>query len=194
MGTYTTNYQLFMPTVGEQGWGELVNGNFTTIDTTMAGLNTRVGTLETEADVIEGRVTALEDVINDGGVTGNIAPTKILVPFDSNGCFNLLTISWAINNTTSPQTSPTYCVEEGGIFKITGTFDVTIQARSAYTSNYAVVNAYVNGTNVLSKRINTAGFSTAGVIQLAQGDSMYVTLSSSDYSQVSITVKGEARI
>lgn len=46
MGTYTVNYNLYMPTVGEQGWGELVNGNFTTIDTTMGELNTRVGTLE----------------------------------------------------------------------------------------------------------------------------------------------------
>ena len=33
MGTYTTNKNLFMPSVGEQGWGDLVNGNFETIDT-----------------------------------------------------------------------------------------------------------------------------------------------------------------
>ena len=33
MGTYTTNKDLFMPSIGEQGWGELVNGNFETIDT-----------------------------------------------------------------------------------------------------------------------------------------------------------------
>ena len=33
MGTYTTNKELFMPTVGEQGWGTLVNGNFEIIDT-----------------------------------------------------------------------------------------------------------------------------------------------------------------
>lgn len=32
MGTYTTNKNLFMPTVGEIGWGTLVNGNFETID------------------------------------------------------------------------------------------------------------------------------------------------------------------
>ena len=32
MGTYTTNKNLFMPSVGETGWGELVNGNFETID------------------------------------------------------------------------------------------------------------------------------------------------------------------
>ena len=46
MGTYTANYQLYMPTVGEQGWGDLMNGNLTTIDTTMKGLNTRIGALE----------------------------------------------------------------------------------------------------------------------------------------------------
>ena len=46
MGTYTMNYNLFMPSIGEQGWGELVNGNFSTIDTAMKGLDTRVGTLE----------------------------------------------------------------------------------------------------------------------------------------------------
>ena len=35
MGTYTTNYNLFLPSIGEQGWGMLVNGNFETIDTAM---------------------------------------------------------------------------------------------------------------------------------------------------------------
>lgn len=89
MGTYTTNYQLFMPSIGEQGWGELVNGNFTTIDATMKGLDTRmgtaetnitslttrmgtaettitsnksrIGTLETETDAFDSRITALEN-------------------------------------------------------------------------------------------------------------------------------------
>ena len=77
-----------MPSIGEQGWGDLMNGNLTTIDTTMKGLNTRmgtaetnitslttrmgtaettitsnksrIGTLETETDAVEERVTALE--------------------------------------------------------------------------------------------------------------------------------------
>lgn len=75
MGTYTTNYNLFMPTIGEQGWGELVNGNFLNIDTAMAGLNTRIGTLETETDAIaqrvgtlEGKVSDIEDISNGGDI------------------------------------------------------------------------------------------------------------------------------
>ena len=97
MGTYTTNYNLFMPTVGEQGWGELVNGNFSTIDTTMKGLNTRmgtaesnitsltsrmgtaettvasnksrIGTLETKMTTVEGKVANVELVVQNGNVT-----------------------------------------------------------------------------------------------------------------------------
>ena len=93
MGTYTTNYNLFMPSVGEQGWGELVNGNFTTIDTTLKGLDThmgtaetnitslttrmgtaettiasnksRLGTLETDTDAFDGRIKVLETTVSN---------------------------------------------------------------------------------------------------------------------------------
>ena len=60
MGTYTTNYNLFLPSIGEQGWGELVNGNFSTIDAAMKDLGNNIGTLETEINAVEGRVTVLE--------------------------------------------------------------------------------------------------------------------------------------
>ena len=60
MGTYTTNYNLFMPSIGEQGWGDLVNGNFSTIDTTMKGLSNDIGMLDTEINAVEARVTVLE--------------------------------------------------------------------------------------------------------------------------------------
>lgn len=43
MGTYTANYNLFLPTIGEQGWGDLINGNFTTIDTTLKSLSNSIG-------------------------------------------------------------------------------------------------------------------------------------------------------
>ena len=105
MGTYTTHYNLFMPSVGEQGWGELVNGNFEIIDTTMSGLNTRmgtaetnitslttrmgtaepiitsntsrIGTLETESDALDSRIKVFEDgiTINNDVVEGEFAGT-----------------------------------------------------------------------------------------------------------------------
>ena len=48
MGTYTTNYNLFMPSIGEQGWGDLINGNFTTIDNTMKGLSNRLSIIQVD--------------------------------------------------------------------------------------------------------------------------------------------------
>ena len=76
MGTYTTNYNLFMPTVGEQGWGDLVNGNFTTIDTTMAGLNTRLTAVESEVNgnlsctsvTTSGTITSTGLITANGGI------------------------------------------------------------------------------------------------------------------------------
>ena len=67
MGTYTTNYNLYMPTIGEQGWGTLVNGNFTTIDTTMKGLDTRITAVENE---VNGALSCTS-VTTSGKVTAN---------------------------------------------------------------------------------------------------------------------------
>ena len=78
MGTYTTNYQLYMPTIGEQGWGELVNGNFTTIDITMGDLNTRLTAVENEVDgnlsctsvTTSGTITSTGLIAANGGIKG----------------------------------------------------------------------------------------------------------------------------
>lgn len=60
MGTYTANYNLYIPTIGEQGWGELMNGNLTTIDTTMKGLDTRATALESADTAFDTRIAKLE--------------------------------------------------------------------------------------------------------------------------------------
>ena len=67
MGTYTTNYNLFMPSVGETGWGTLVNGNFTTIDTTIKSLSNRITAVENE---VNGALNCTS-VTTSGKVTGN---------------------------------------------------------------------------------------------------------------------------
>ena len=87
MGTYTTNYQLYIPTVGEQGWGTLVNGNFTTIDATMKGLSNRITAVE---NGINGKVN-ISTYATSGDITlgvlsfpnSSIATTALLT---SNSC------------------------------------------------------------------------------------------------------------
>ena len=102
MGTYTTNYNLFMPTVGEQGWGDLVNGNFTTIDTTMKVLNTRIGTLETEADAVEERVTTIENRLGTGTYIANAKVPVIIKLTTTNEGYGVF------NATNANETTPLF--------------------------------------------------------------------------------------
>ena len=85
MGTYTSNYNLFLPTVGETGWGTLVNGNFTTIDTTMKGLSNRITAVENEVNgnlsctsvTTSGKVTANGGITSTTGTfSGAVTATK----------------------------------------------------------------------------------------------------------------------
>ena len=130
MGTYTMNYNLFMPSIGEQGWGELVNGNFSTIDTAMKGLDTRVGTLETEMDAVEERVSVLEtgefETINVAGtitadtVIGNLDGKILVKSVSTTGSYKCCEVtpteisfgSYDINNTVRTNILPaTYSSE-----------------------------------------------------------------------------------
>ena len=67
MGTYTTNYQLYMPTIGETGWGTLINGNYQIIDTTMKSLSNRITAVENE---VNGALSCTS-VTTSGKITGN---------------------------------------------------------------------------------------------------------------------------
>lgn len=88
MGTYTANYNLFLPSIGEQGWGTLVNGNFTTIDTTVKNLSNHIETLETETDA---RLAVLEagefDTVTANNFVGGVGN------FDSITCNDGLTFN-----------------------------------------------------------------------------------------------------
>ena len=123
MGTYTANYNLFLPTIGEQGWGELVNGNFTTIDGTVKGLSTRIETLETETDAFDSRIKALENgdieyisgKLNVSIFSENSSNLKIaeFVTSIVSGSYTKATSSWltwtASTTITPDEVSVTYC-------------------------------------------------------------------------------------
>ena len=72
MGTYTANYQLYMPSIGETGWGTLINGNYQTIDTTMKDLSNRITAVENEVNgaLNCASVTASGKITGNGGIAG----------------------------------------------------------------------------------------------------------------------------
>ena len=155
MGTYTTNYQLYMPSIGEQGWGELVNGNFSTIDTTIKGLDTRVGTLETETDAVEERVTALEAGEFESADIGTLKVDSIVMPTLSyNGYANIeaLGTSSGIHNMSVTLFSSPFPIsgvislktntDKGAKVDIITTSGTVTHTLTTTQTEYTVTNAY----------------------------------------------------
>ena len=116
MGTYTTNYQLYTPTVGETGWGTLVNGNFTTIDTTMKGLSNRITAVENE---VNGALSCTS-VATSGKITANGGVTS------TTGTFSGAVTGATFNGVP---------IKSSGVYTITPTNNFNIQLPvSSYTS------------------------------------------------------------
>lgn len=159
MGTYTANYQLYMPTIGEQGWGTLINGNYQTIDTTMKGLDTRVGTLETEGDAVAQRVGTLESQVSaiENEVNGDLVCNSVTA--DSfNGEFNG---KWNVATVTT------------GSFKV-GTYNITYTSylnRQQRPSTTFTVTKTIN----LNETIETV-YESIGVKSIPEIDTSTISL------------------
>ena len=120
MGTYTANYNLFMPTIGEQGWGELVNGNFIKIDAAMKSLNNSILTLETADDAFDDRITALEAGNFDGNVSAETFNGDLYVNLSSTSNFVIGTYTVFVDDSAA---SKTYTLKNKGTY---GTVSLTI--------------------------------------------------------------------
>ena len=176
MGTYTTNYQLYMPTIGEQGWGDLVNGNFITIDTTMKGLDTRIGALETAATEVEERVTSLEagefesDIkaklnVSSLSTTGDLRIIEFTFPTDSgsaacNSSSNLI-VNCGTPTITRYNTSILNFTGSLGTFTSTCTVTVSVANSQNYLTLYITVTDTTTGSVVLNTS-NSSGSSSFG--------------------------------
>ena len=146
MGTYTTNYNLFMPTVGEQGWGTLVNENFTTIDTTMGNLNARLTAVENEVNgalnctsvTTSGTITSYGKITGNGGIgttslttSSTITSTGLIV---GNGGFRGIHYVPGVVGTSGDETYATYTA-----ISITGTDAISSSAPGSFTvNNYSI--------------------------------------------------------
>ena len=202
MGTYTANYQLYMPTIGEQGWGELINGNYQTIDTTMKSFSNRIGTLETETDALaamandhEERITTLEDTIEDTIISGegdvtfaSINPGYIYVPVNKTYGVPLINISKSYQNSKNFWQGETYnadifsfTVPSTSIFKPTTEIVVdiamTVTGSSSSTFTFNITDSV--GNNVFSKGGNgsNTGTSVTGTISIVIGETYMASIS-----------------
>ena len=151
MGTYTTNYQLFMPSIGEQGWGELVNGNFTTIDITMGDLNTRLTAVENEVDgnlsctsvTTSGTITSTGLITANGGIKGNL-----------NGNATTATTATKANGINMPTLS------------YSGTFTIDLKSGTDYTLGQTFYATFLSSPFPFSGKISAKYSGTQGYIEV----------------------------
>ncbi|MCZ9313095.1 MAG: hypothetical protein O0V67_06930 [Methanocorpusculum sp.] len=130
MGYWTENYQLYLASAAEQGWGDLVNGNFETID---AKLKEHADTLTSHTqshDSVDGKMKMSADLIVpspykiagnlqgnvignlNGDVTGNLSGN---VTGNLNGNVTGSINGWSFSspNYVSPQGEPNRSISEG---------------------------------------------------------------------------------
>ena len=168
MGTYTTNYNLFMPSVGEQGWGELVNGNFTTIDTTMKGFDDVLSKMTWDGDNVTfpGSVTATGGFnkttrTTEAGVVGGI-----YLSHD----YTFASVTGGSSSIKSTTFTSTY--KANSICN-----DVTFIIQVVVGNGWKTGSGYIqiNGTEILSYSFGTANKSGSGSVLVTLNDGDIIT-------------------
>ena len=175
MGTYTTNYNLYMPTVGEQSWGTLVNGNFTTIDTTMKSLSNRITAVENEVNGALSctSVTTSGKITGNGGIAGTTGTFSGAVTATS---FNGI----AINKTTPIVLTATYV---GDYIPNSGRSSTRIDDASfnilPYIPNILYTGSFTTdmGSSGYSLSVNVLNENNTSTVYSCNGSSMTISFS-----------------
>lgn len=164
MGTYTTNKNLFMPTVGETGWGTLVNNNFSTIDTflkpiTVSGStytftgnhvgNQSGGSVSATSITNSGTLTSTGKITANGGIGTTSLTTSSTITSTGK-----ITGNGGIG-TTSLTTSST--ITSTGLITANGGITPTKIYCTTKTSGYPLYRYYYNGEdNAIAASITRA--------------------------------------
>lgn len=198
MATTTANYGLTKPERSDNYSVDVMSGNMDKIDSAIKtetdAVAQRVGTLEGKVSAIENEVNG--DLVCNSVTAGTIAPTKIIVPFNSSGIMLLYDINQRLTVDNSTSTSNTFCFNNSGIFECTGTYKVTFTANAKYdTNNTPQLTIYVNNTVVYDKTISL-GTSSKSItsVDLHAGDSMYAVWRQPKAGYCYLTIAGQAKI
>ena len=134
MGTYTTNKELYKPSVGETGWGILVNGNFETIDNFLKPISLSGSTYTFTGNQTGGTITATK-ITNSGTLTNTGKIT-------ANGGVGTTSLT-----TSSTITSAGKITANGGIAGTTGTYSGFVTAKNVNIHGMIPYTLYLFSTN-----------------------------------------------
>ena len=173
MGTYTPNYNLYMPSIGEQGWGNLVSNNFEILDTNLNNLQNQIDIINTNI----GDGTRILSISSPTIETINTSNFNNYAYYDENnvyyGYFN-----GNITFSSIPQ-PPHSCrlmiIAVNGDATFSGnldTYPTTLQSELPPNSET---------TNTYGKEIIFSNFSTCTLTYTANANNSQITMNYNDY-------------
>ena len=131
MGSYTPNYNLYMPSIGEQGWGNLVSNNFEILDTISNTFNTQISNINENLTILN---------------LATASGTRILtIPYPDN---SVPTVTISTNNSAYNSNTKSY------ISISSYNTPINIQSISNYNSKCMII-IYSCGNITLSGNIDT---------------------------------------
>ena len=178
MGTYTPNYNLYMPSIGEQGWGELVSNNFEILDTNLNDLQNHIDTIDTQISTINTNIGNGTRILSIG-----LPPTITTSNFGNYASYdeNNIYITSFIGNTTFESISqpPHSCrlmiIVIGGNAIFSGsinTYPTTLQSETPPDSP---------SNNIYEKEIIFKDFSSCTLTYTANGNNSQLIMNYDDY-------------
>ena len=181
MGTYTANKNLYMPTVGEQGWGDLMNTNLSTIDNFLKPITVSGSTYTFTGNHVgnqSGGSISATSITNSGTLTSTGKIT-------ANGGIGTTSLT-----TSSTITSTGKITGNGGIGTTSLTTSSTITSTGLITANGGVkgnitgkINISSLGGNSNNLKVCTLACSTkTSEFILRKNSKTSVTLTPSDYT------------
>ena len=166
MGTYTPNYNLYMPSIGEQGWGELVSNNFEILDTNLNDLQDQIDVINT--NIGNGTRTLT--------LTGSASSTPNFQQYwESTVYVTYINGNYTFATGVTPSSSARLClIICNGNLTITGNLDTyPTSLRSEYPPSSASTNTY-------RKTISTSYSDTITLPYTKSNNSAVIEFSKSD--------------
>ena len=184
MGTYTPNYNLYMPSIGEQGWGDLVSNNFEILDTNLNNLQTQI---TTNLNNLQDQIDIINTNIGDGTRVLFINPPSSTITITTSNFSNYASydnnvyIASFIENTTfssipqPPHSCRLMIISVSGNATISGNINTYPKSLQSETPP----NSYSN--NTYGKEIQFSGLQPITLTYTANANNSQISMNYTDY-------------
>ena len=166
MGTYTPNYNLYMPSIGEQGWGNLVSNNFEILDTILNTINTNIG-----------NGTRVLSISSSPSITINTSNFNNYAFYDEN---NVYTAQFYGNTTFSSIPQPSHSCRLM-IIVVNGDATISGNINTYPTSLQTETPPNTPTNNIYRKEIIFNNFNSCTLTYTANGNNSQLTMDYNDY-------------